>query len=69
MSVDRSLWQERSAKSSTSVEAIAAIEGVTKVTDFFGAWPGFDDAEVVAFNFDRGIRISARRRIERAQAR
>jgi hypothetical protein len=48
----RNLWSERSV--STSADAVAAIEGVEKLNDYFGGWPDFDSAEVISLCFERG---------------
>ena len=39
---------------STPPEVIAAIENANLVTDYFGSWPHFEDAEILSLQFDRG---------------
>jgi len=50
----RSLWADREGQETTPPEVVAAIEGAHLVLEWLGAWPAFDDFEIISLQFDRG---------------
>jgi len=46
-------WNERGSDLSTP-EAVALVQGYSLLTDRFGEWPSFEDAEVLRLSLDRG---------------
>ena len=47
-------WEDRRGRNQVAVEALSLIEGASLLTDRFGAWPSFEDAEVLSMHFERG---------------
>jgi len=47
-------WEDRTSDTLVTAEALALIQDGQLLISRFGEWPGFEDAEILSMNFDRG---------------